>query len=159
MIWVDFGIICIGQKNSSVPSDVADKLIVDIHDRQGDSSPLYDKTYYNFCTADKLNGYWYNFFLPDPACFEESLFDISHRDIPYITILPKWVDTVRRILEFYINESPDNRIAVLIRIQDNSDDVEHSVRSIDEFMGELIDGNIRWNELYYIQKQIHSFGR
>lgn len=64
----------------------------------------------------------------------------------------EWYDTVRKILAFYLDESPEHRIAVLIREQDNSDDISHPSITPDGFMNKLFEGKVRWNELYFIER-------
>lgn len=148
MIWIDFGIICIGQEKESVPFDMED-LLIEGYQRTAESEPFYNATY-NFCTADRLQGYWYNIWLPEPVCFDESFFDIAYKNVPYIKVVPKWAEQVKRILAFYINESPVKRIAVLLRVQDISNDAVHTDCKLDDFFQKLIEGNVKWNELYYV---------
>ena len=149
MIWIDFGIICIGQEQISAPPDMND-IVFKGYERTVNSEPFYNKDYYHFHTADKLLGCWYNIWLPKPICYEESFFDIASRGIPYVEVVPKWSDYVAKILSFYINESPYNKIAVLLRIQDRSNDIVHPACSLSEFVQALSDGNIKWNELYFV---------
>lgn len=148
MIWIDFGIICIGQKQISVPSGMKD-IVVEGCQRTADSEPLYNE-FYHFHTADKLLGCWYNIWLPEPICYEESFFDIAPEGIPYVEAAPKWSECVENILSFYISQSPTNEIAVLLRVQDTSDDIVHSDCSFDEFIRALTEGKIKWNELYFV---------
>ena len=105
---------------------------------------------YRFHTADNLLGYWYNIWLPESIRYEESFFDIASKGVPYVEVVPKWSDYVAKILSFYINESPYNKIAVLLRIQDRSNDIVHPACSLSEFVQALSDGNIKWNELYFV---------
>lgn len=148
MIWIDFGVICIGQEQISMPLDMND-IIVEGYQRTEDSEAFYNE-YYHFHTADKLLGCWYNIWLPEPICHEESFFDITSKGMPYVEVVPKWSDCVKTILSFYIKESPYNKIAVLLRIQDKSNNVVHSDCCLSEFIQALSEGNIRWNELYFI---------
>lgn len=148
MIWIDFGIICIGQEQISSPSNMND-IIVEGYQRTEDSDPFYNE-YYHFHTADKLLGCWYNIWLPESICYEESFFDIASKGIPYIEMVPKWSAYIKTILSFYINESPCNKIAVLLRIEDKSNNVVHPDCSLSEFIQALSEGNIKWNELYFV---------
>lgn len=148
MIMIDFGIICIGQEELSKPSDI-NGITVEGYRRTVDSDPFYIETY-NFHTADKLLGYWYNIWLPESIIYKESFFDISHKDIPWIEVVPKWSKHVEDLLAFYINESPVNKIAVLLRIEDDSHDIVHPECSFDDFIQMLKEGSVRWNELYYV---------
>ncbi|MBQ7783669.1 MAG: hypothetical protein IJ368_06835 [Oscillospiraceae bacterium] len=150
MILIDFGIICIGQTTPSIPP-ISDSMTIEVYKRTINSDAQYNEDY-NFHTADTLIGYWYIPWLRDELVYEESLFDISEKGCPWVYVVPKFKDTVRSFLEFYLNESPEHKIAVLLRIQDKSNDTVHSVCKIDEFMNALTDGNIRWNELYFIEK-------
>ena len=61
---------------------------------------------------------------------------------------PEWF--CQEILEFYINESPEHKIAVLLRVQDDSNDIVHPLCKLDDFVNYLKEGNIKWNELYYV---------
>ncbi len=149
MLWIDFGIICIGQEEPSVPSDIKD-IVVESSRRTAGSEPLYDPSYDNFPTADGLTGCWHRVWLPNPVCYEESFFDISPKDIPWVSVAPKRADAVRRILSFYLNESPVHRIAVLLRVQDTSGDVVHPDCRLDDFIHLLTAGEARWNELYFV---------
>jgi len=150
MIWIDFSIICIDQtKPSILPNIKSDDI--EINKRIAGSEPFYDETYYNFRTADALPGYWYRIWLPEEIMYDESFFDISEKSCPWIYVVPKWKDIVRSVLEFYLNESPKHRIAVLLRVQDESNDDVHQVCKLDKFMNDLTEGNIRWNELYFIE--------
>ena len=148
VIWIDFGIICIGQEQLSVPSNMGD-FVFEGYERTADSEPLYNESYH-FHTANKLRGYWYNIWLPEPICFEESFFDIATKGVPYIEVVPKWTEYVKGFLSFYIDQSPTNKIAVLLRVEDSSNDTVHSDCSIDEFIQGLTVGNIKWNELYFV---------
>ncbi len=148
MLWIDFGVICIGQDRISTPPDMND-IIVEGYQRTEDSEPIYNE-YYNFHTLDNLLGCWYNIWLPEPICYEESIFDITSKGMPYVKVVPKWSDYVKTILSFYINESPCNKIAVLLRIEDKSNNVVHFDCSLFEFIQAISEGNIKWNELYFI---------
>ncbi len=149
MIWIDFSIICIDQAKPSIPPNIKSDDI-DIYERTADSGSFYPLDY-NFRTADALTGYWYMIWLPEEIKYDESFFDISERNCPWINVIPKWKDTVINVLEFYLNESPKHRIAVLLRVQDDSNDVVHPVCKLDEFINDLTEGNIRYNELYFIE--------
>jgi len=153
MIWIDFGIICIGQTTPSIPPmpPKIDRMTIDVSKRTIDSDARYNEDYI-FHTADTLIGYWYVPWLPEEFRYDESFFDMSEKGCPWVYVVPKWKDIVRSVLEFYLKESPEHRIAVLLRIEDQSNDIVHSVCKIDEFMNDLTDGNIRWNELYFIEK-------
>ena len=148
MIMIDFGIICIGQEELSKPSDI-NGITVEGYQRTVDSGPFYIETY-DFHTADKLLGYWYNIWLPESIIYKESFFDISYKDMPWIEVVPKWSKYVENILAFYINESPVNKIAVLLRIEDDSYDIVHPECSFVDFIQMLKEGRVRWNELYYV---------
>ncbi|MBE6775707.1 MAG: hypothetical protein E7543_05895 [Ruminococcaceae bacterium] len=148
MIWIDFGIICIGQDRISAPSNVND-IVVEGYARTEDSEPFYNENYH-FHTADKLLGCWYNVCLPDPIRCEDSFFDIAAKGVPYVQVVPKWSEYVKNILSFYIEQSPINKIAVLLRVQDLSNDTVNYECSLDEFIQGLSVGNIKWNELYFV---------
>jgi len=148
LIWIDFGILCLGQKRRSLPPDMQ-ALRFECRRRTAASAPLYCDRYH-FHTADQLLGCWYQVWLPESICYEESFFDISARGIPFVEVVPKWAAQVEKILRFYISESPVHRIAVLLRVQDRSDDRVHPDCSLDEFMQSLTEGRVRWNELYYL---------
>lgn len=149
MIWIDFGIICIGQKQISAPSNIKD-IVVEGYHRTAESEPFYNENYH-FSTADKLLGCWYNIWLPEPICYEESFFDIASKGVPYVEVVPKWSKYVENILSFYISQSPTKKIAVLLRVQDSSNDTVHPDCCFDEFIQELTNGNIKWNEIYCIR--------
>ena len=151
MLWIDLGIICICQTEAAFP-DTGRGIRFEHHRRRYKALPMYDE-YYHFRTADRLTGIWYLAWLPDPVCYEQSFFDIADKGCPYICTVPEWEDTVRMMLRFYLNASPDHRIAVLPRVQDRSDDVVHKEPySLDGFMDGLKCGNIRFNELYFIKE-------
>lgn len=149
MIWIDFGIICIGQEQISVPSNTKN-IVVEGYHRTEDSEPFYNENYH-FNTADKLLGCWYNIWLPEAICCEESFFDVAAKGIPYVKVVPKWSKCVENVLSFYISQSPTNKIAVLLRVQDTSNDTVHPDCSLDEFIHALTHGKIKWNELYFIR--------
>ena len=94
MIWIDFGIICIGQEQISLHSNMND-IVVEGYRRTADSEPFYDESYH-FHTADKLMGYWYNIWLPEPICYEESFFDIAAKCGPYVEVVQKWAEHVKK---------------------------------------------------------------
>lgn len=148
MIWIDFGIICIEQEQISVPSGMND-VVIEGHRRTADSGPFYNEEYH-FHTADKLSGCWYNIWLPEPICYDESFFDIASKGVPYVEAVPKWLACIKTLLSFYISQSPVNKIAILLRVQDASDDTVHSDYSLDEFVRMLTEGNVKWNELYFV---------
>ena len=147
MIWMDFGILCIGQEQISVPSNMTN-VDIEWEQRCSDSEPLYYEEHFH--TADKLLGYRYKIWLPDPICYEESFFDIAPKGIPYVEVVPKWSACVKSLLAFYISQSPVNRVVILLRVQDVSDDTVHSDCSLDEFVRMLTEGNVKWNELYFV---------
>lgn len=149
MIWIDFGIICIGQEQISVPLNTKD-IVVEGYHRTTDSEPFYNENYH-FNTADKLLGCWYNIWLPEPICYKESFFDIASKGVPYVEVVPKWIKHVETILSFYISQSPTSKIAVLLRAENTSNDTVHPDCSLDEFIQSLTHGNIKWNELYFIR--------
>ena len=59
---------------------------------------------------------------------------------------------VFRQKEHYLKQSPEHKIAVMIRIQDKSNDISHPVCTFDEFVKMMKNGEIRWNELYFVQQ-------
>lgn len=149
MIIADFGVICIGQAENTYPKGVAN-ICFETYRRITGSEPMYVEDY-NFHTADTLTGYWYLVWPRDEILYEKPFFDIGEKGCPWVTVVKEWAEVVRKVLEFYIEESPEKRIAVLIREQDESSDIVHSTIKINEFMEDLIAGNIRWNELYFIE--------
>lgn len=150
VIFIDFGIICIGKFKRSFPKNI-EKVRFEVRKRTKTSKPMYDE-WYHFQTADRLLGNWYFVWLTEDIFYDESFFDIADdKGEPWIYLEPKWKDTVKRILEFYIEESPIHQIAVLLRIQDRSHDISHPVCSLEEYMNDLEAGNIKWNELYFIK--------
>ena len=138
-----------GSKQNIFIVSYFDKYFKHFDKKLANSEPLYNESYH-FNTADKLMGCWYNIWFPQPICYEESFFDIATKGIPYIEIVPKWTEYVKDILSFYIDQSLTKKIAVLLRVEDFSNDTVHSDCSIDEFIQELTEGNIKWNELYFV---------
>ena len=124
-------------------------IVVEGYQRTIDSEPFYNENYH-FHTADKLLGCWYNIWLPAHICYEESFFDIASKGVPYVEVIPKWSKCVENILSFYISQSPINKIAVLLRVEDISNDTVHPEYSLNEFIQALTEGNIKWNELYFV---------
>lgn len=150
MIIADFGVICIGQTECTYP-DKTDDIRFEAYQRWTDNKAMYESSY-NFQSADSLVGYWYFVWPKEELFYEKPFFDIAQKGRPYVALAQEWVETVRKVMEFFIEQSPEKRIAVLIREQDNSNDVVHSAIKINEFMENLIAGNIKWNELYFIEK-------
>lgn len=148
MIWIDFGIICIGQKKPSLPPDIGN-LVIEARQREDNAEPFYNENY-NFHTADKQVGFWYNIWLPEPICFNESLFDISPHHIPCVSVVPKYEEIVKQLLEFYLNESLEHKIAILLRVEDKSNDIMHPSCRLDDFIKALKEGTVKWNELYFV---------
>ncbi|WP_295152932.1 hypothetical protein [uncultured Ruminococcus sp.] len=148
MILIDLGIICLGQTKRTFPRSIP-KVRYRSHVRREDSAPMYDE-WYHFEAADRLTGIWYLAWLTDDIFLEQSMFDIAEKGSPNIYVVPEWEDTVRELLGYYLKESPIHRIAVLLRIQDRSENVTHEECTLDEFMEMLRAGDVRWNELYHI---------
>ena len=149
MIWIDFGIICIGQEKKSVPPNT-DNLVIEEYQRTANAEQFYNENY-SFHTADKQVGVWYNIWLSELSCYDESLFDISSEQIPNVCVVPKYEALVKQLLEFYLDESPEHNIAVLLRVEDKSNDTVHSLCTLDDFIQALKAGTIKWNELYFIR--------
>ena len=164
----DFVIICIGQAAPSFPEclgelsydEQREREICTLSEnekaiefepykrRQGDE-PIYDD-FYHFGTADALAGVLY--FVWHREFLEDSFFDFAgEAGSKHVCIVPKWDKTVRELLEYYISQSPEHRIAVLLRMQDRSDDTVHEPCGIDEFMRLLRCGEAVWNELYLVE--------
>lgn len=148
MILIDFGIICLEQSQKSFPEDIQN-VRFESYTRTAYSKPMYNE-WYHFQDADKLVGVWYFAWLTEDIAFEESFFEIDDKGCPWIYVESKWKRTVKDLLEFYIQESPIHQIAVILRVQDESNNASHSVCTVNEFMKSLELGNTRWNELYYI---------
>ena len=172
MIWIDFGIVCLEQDKMSTPPDVTD-VVYEAYKRTEESEPFYNEAY-NFHTTDKLTGYWYFVWLPEPLCHEVSFFEIVEKkepwvnvvpkgfkhvkkslsyweESPWLNVVPKWTEHVQKILTFYLEESPVHEIAVLLRIQGESKDIVHTYCKLDEFMNLLKEGKVKWNETYFIR--------
>lgn len=149
MILVDFGIICIGQYEKKIPK-LPGRFRFEYYIRKRKSPAMYNDSYH-FETADKLTGSWYFVWFPRDIIYEKSFFDLSGKHRPWIYVLPEWEETVRQILEFYLEQSPEHRIAVLVREQDRSENISHADCTLDEYMNALRTENIRWNELYFIR--------
>lgn len=150
MIIADFGVICIEQTKCTYPKGI-ENIRFETYHRVPGSKPMYME-YYNFHTADMLTGYWYFVWPKDELLYKKPFFDLGEKGCPWVVVIQEWTEIVRKVLEFYIEQSPQNRIAVLIREQDQSDDIVHSAMKIDAYMENLIAGNIRWNELYFVEK-------
>ena len=56
----------------------------------------------------------------------------------------------KNILKCYLKESPIHKIGILLRVQDTLNDTSHPCCTLDDFMLRLKEGNIKWNELYYV---------
>ena len=149
MIWIDFTVICIGQSEISIPNDIPD-VRFDAYRRTTDSEPIYHESYH-FQTADNLLGNLYFVWLPEEICYDQSFFDIDRKGSPWVYVDTKWENTVKSVLQFYLQESPIHQIAVLLRTQDESADISHPICSLEAYMNALTEGNIRWNELYFIE--------
>lgn len=149
MLWIDFGIICIGQTGCALPEHIKN-IRFDVFERTAGSEPMY-RDGYHFHTADQLVGMWYLAWLPEEIMYDESFFEIADAGCPCVYAVPKWVDTVKQVIEFYLQESPVHRIAVLLRVQDESNDISHPNCALDAYMKALTEGKIKWNELYFIQ--------
>lgn len=150
MIIIDFGIICIGQSEITYPNNI-ESVEFEVENRRSKSKSMYEyDEWCHFETADSLVGKWYLAWLSKDIFFEQSFFDLSDKGFSNVCVVPKWKDTVKRILDFYIQESPVHQIAVLLRMQDESNNISHPVCSVKEFMDHLTDGEVKWNELYFI---------
>lgn len=148
MILIDFGIICIGQSEITYPNNIKN-VEFEVENRQRNSESMYDE-WYHFETADRLVGKWYLVWPSKDIYFEQSFFDLSDKGNFKVCVVPKWKDTVKKILDFYIQESPTHQIAVLLRMQDESNNISHPICSAKEFIDYLMDGEIKWNEIYFI---------
>ena len=172
MMLTDFAVICIGQEEPGFPESFGEvkddperetKVCVCADGtpflefecykrRQGDES-IYDD-WYNFKTADSLTGVLYFVWQPHDKLLEDSFFDFAgEAGSKHVCIVPKWEKTVRELLEYYTGQSPEHRIAVLLRMQDRSDDTVHKACSVDEFMKLLKSGGVVWNETYFIKAE------
>lgn len=151
MIIADFGIICIGQTKCTYPEGIED-IQFETYKRKANSKAMYNK-WYNFHTADTLIGYWYFVWPKDEDLYEKPFFDLGPKGCPWVIVVQEWAETIRKVLEFYLKQSPENKVAVLIREQDKSNDIIHSAIKFNDFIEKLIAGDIRWNELYFIENE------
>ncbi len=152
-ILVDFGIISIGQTEKTYP-ELKDKLRFQAYKRnlgKTKSKPFYwDTEFYPFSTAYDLKGVWYLPWFPYEVNLIEYFFEM--KEGPYLRVNPKYESLVRKLLRFYLDESPEKKVAVLLCIQEKSKDLVHEPMKLKAFMDDLKEGKIRWNELYFITK-------
>lgn len=149
-VLADFGIICIGQEEKTYP-DLKDLKFQAFRRNLGKtrSKPFYyDKDYYGFRSAYDLKGIWYLPMFDYKLNLMEYFFEM--KEGPDLRVNPKYEDTVRKLLSFYLEKSPEKKIAVLLCIQEKAGDVTHEPVKLKEFMSLLKAGSVRWNELYII---------
>lgn len=147
MIFADFNIICINQPNKDC--FVSDSLIYEAHNRNNTLTLVYPED--SFADAHSLRGWWYTYWPNEALYYDNQFFDLNpsvKRNA--IRLYPKWLTISKELLSFYISKSPTHTVAVVIRVQDHSNNIKHGRCSLNYFLSEMLAGRICYNELYFV---------
>lgn len=153
MVISDLNIICIGQTHYALPPQYlcGESLTVEFEPRWGDLYAVYPD--YSFPEAYALEGYWYTLWpsVDGSSFLDNPFFDIALQD-EYGAVItnPHWRPTLQRIMQFYLSQSPQHKIGVLIRIQDNIYKGAQYVRTLQELWNLMDTHSIRFNKLYVV---------
>lgn len=149
MVITDLNIICIAQRRRSFPQN-RKGFFIETHDRNHRNlRPVYGDD--RFPLAQVLHGWWYRIYPAEPAIYEDAFFDLA--DVYHtLRVRPHWMDTVKELLSFYLEQSPCGQIAVVIYLRSSIKECVHETCTLNFYMQELIAGKINYNHLYHITK-------
>jgi len=150
MIIADLNIICVEQAKRTFPKNI-DEIVVESHDRRQSCDPVYPDD--NFGEANRINGWWYTFWPTDQYFLSCPFFELPCSSDPYaIKLSSAWEKEVIKLFSYYIGISPVQMIGVLVRAQGISNNVVHDCVSLNVFREKMMNGQIKYNELYYVSK-------
>ncbi len=161
MVIADFNIVCLNQKHE----DIFDNDVIKCDSTNLNKGKIY--TYVGWDFLKCLKGYLYEIYpkARDDANYgyDQEFFDFNHIDKEYddkITALcekrgqllcvKKSEEDVIKIVDYYLDKSPVNRICFMVRIQDKEEEAVLGTMSRNEFVSRLKDGDLRFNVAYIV---------
>lgn len=158
MVLSDLNILCIGQKMQTIAP--AQGINVEANDRNTIKySPIYVDSWQ---VLQRIKGIWYSI---EPAARDDKpwnpdteFFDLSVEKPRRLMVVSndRSNDIVGRLIDYYLKASPIKTIAVLMRLQDDGDDVFHGIISRQMFMRKFAYGEIMYNVAYLIRDDEES---
>lgn len=149
MVISDLVIISIDQHFPKRPklSDVA----IQVHNR---NCFFVSRQYYkNYYVSQALRGIWYSIYPSKEKMYTEAFCDLSISEQSkqmYVRLQRRWVDTVCRLINYYAESSPHHLVAIMFRIDYPDKEVIHNLCTLDEYISDLLNGGIRFDELYFV---------
>lgn len=158
MVLSDLNILCIGQKMQTIAPTQG--INIEANDRNTIKySPIYVDSWQ---VLQRITGMWYSI---EPAARDgkpwnpdTEFFDLSVEKPRRLMVVSndRSNDIVGRLIDYYLKASPIKTIAVLLRLQDDGDDVFHGIISKQMFMRKFANGEIMYNVAYLIRDDEES---
>ncbi len=157
MNWVDFNIICVGEKTPEISEN--EYYSTEVMNRNCNKS---QKCYVeNWDILNRIQGIWYEFWSKDekydflvnsdwenPERIEDAELSFAHGYRLYVE--PDNRDIIGDLIAFYIERSPVGQIIVLFRHQGHESERFHNKMSSEEFLANLVDKKIYGNVAYIV---------
>ena len=127
-----------------------DKFTFEKYNRNGFLPPkLYKDA---FPVLQAFRGFWYRVYPPAKDMYTNTFFDMEIRadGIPYVVVRQEWINNISRLMTHFLGFEPGLHFGVLVRLDGTRNEVIHTGYTIAKFVDELLQGNIRFDELYLI---------
>ena len=157
MNWIDFNIICVGEKTPKILKDDYFSTAIMNHNRNKSQKCYISE----WDILNRIQGIWYEFwsknekydFLinsdwenPEMISDDELLLDHGYK----LFVNSDECNIIENFIRFYIKQSPIRQIIVLFRHQGHERERFHNKISIKEFLSMLVNKKIYGNVAYII---------
>ncbi len=108
----------------------------------------------SFQVLQAIMGMWYTIYPDDAHIYTDAFFDLesdsSAQGNDTVILRNKWTETIFNTLKYYLDHSPNQLLAVMIRLDYPHRELVHSPISYSAFTQKLLSNQIKFDELYYI---------
>lgn len=109
--------------------------------------------YKNYFVSQALRGIWYSIYPQKEKMYMDAFCDLSisgQSKQLHVHLRESWIETVCSLIKYYTESSPHHLIGIMFRIDYPDKEVIHTVCSLDEYISALLNGDIRFDELYFV---------
>ena len=149
MVVSDLVIIAIDQRFPKKPK--SDQVAIQTYNR---NSFFVSQQYYNsFFICQALRGIWYSMCPKKEKMYTDTFCDLAISDQLkqlHVHLRDCWIDTLCSLIKYYIESSPHHLVGIMFRLDYPEREVIHSVCSVDEYISDLLNGSVCFDELYFV---------
>lgn len=149
MVVSDLVIVSIDQHIPKKPK--SDQVTIQTHNRNG--LFVLHQYHNSFFLAQSLRGIWYSIYPKKERMYTDAFCDLAiakQSKRLHVCLRDCWIDVLCGLIKHFVQSSPHHLIGIMFRIDYPDKEVIHSVRSVNEYISDLLSGNVHFDELYFV---------